>query len=753
MRRPLLFGCICLFVSIALWTQLKNPLPLTGDVTGWDGQTVLLTGQVYEKEYRVSNGEKTQVLYLKSILYSTEADASYFQIKQASGKLSEINPAENLICEVSLSAQSGEKTIPALGSEVFLQGEWQSMTHATNPGEFDTANYYMIEGIGARLKNVRVLAIGESKWPIRETLYRLRQHFQQNLYSVFEEKEASILAKMLLGVGAGLDEEVHKLYQENGIVHILSISGLHITLLGMGVYKLLRYGGCPIALAAIFGGFTITGYGIMTGFGVSACRAIGMYLLRMLGEIWGKTYDMLTAMGVLAVIMLAENPVLVYHSGFLLSFSSVCGVGLLSPLLQLPAEWFRRLPGEQAYISLGKKQLQKLSAGFSVSLAVTLFTLPIQLFFFFKIPVYSVFINLLVIPMMSVVMSVGIAVMLLPGLHFLCPIEVGIFQWFEWLCYRFEQLPGHTLITGRPDMWIILIYYILIIGLILAGKRLQSGMRGVFLTALVLLMLLRESDSFKITVLDVGQGECICVQTVEGKCYLFDGGSSSRQNVGERVILPFLQFEGIEKVDAVFLSHPDTDHYNGIRELLASGEIIIDTVYLPAAGSAKEWTAILEAAGKAQVQYVSKGDRWKMGDMLLTCLHPEKNFEADSNACSACYLLEMDGFRMLFTADVEGQGEEAFISGLRDKNIKAVEVLKVAHHGSRNATSPSFLDEVDMRLAVISCGRNNSYGHPHEEVLERLATENCDVRVTAKAGAITIEVDKEKIKISGFCKE
>ncbi len=753
MRRPLLVVCICLFVSIALWTQLQNPPPWIGDATGWEGETVLLAGQVYEKEYRISYGEEILVLYLKSILYSTEADASYLQMKQALKKLSEINPTKNLICEINLSRLPEGSFLPALGSEVFLRGEWQSMEHATNPGEFDAANYYVIEGVGARLKNAELLGVGKKGWPIREALYQLRLHLLKNLYAGFPQKEASILAKMLLGVDSGLDEAVRNLYQENGIVHILSISGLHITMLGMGLYRGLRRLSCPMSGAAVLGGLLIVGYGIMTGFGISACRAIGMYLIRMLGEILGRTYDMLTAMGVLAVIMLVDNPLLVYHSGFLLSFSSVCGVGLLSPLLQLSVEWFGKHSGEGQIVSRGKKLLQNTASGLSVSMAVTLFTLPIQLFFFYKIPIYSVLINLFVIPFMSVVMLVGFLVMLMPWFQFLSPLESGIFQWFEWLCNSFEELPGHTWIIGRPAMWQILFYYVVLMGIILAGKRIHELLRSVMFIGLVLFMGLQVDTGLKITILDVGQGDCICVQTAQGRCFLFDGGSSSRQNVGEKVILPFLQQAGIDRIDAVFLSHPDTDHYNGILQLLESGEIPIGTLYLPKVGAASraDFEVILAAAENVEVQYAAKGDRWQLGELSLTCLHPSEGYEADSNSYSACYLLQKGGFSMLFTGDVEGQGEELLTAQLRQRGIQEVDVLKAAHHGSRYSTSEAFLQGLDMGLTVISCGRNNSYGHPHAETLERLETEKCEVMLTAEYGAVTIMIEKE-IKVYGFTK-
>ena len=364
MRRPLLFFCICLFVSISIWTQITNPLPHSSNNAEWVGEYVSLKGQVYQKEYRISYGEEKLLLYLDSVSILTGPEPSVVQTKNIPNKL---------IYEISINELQQADHMPPLGCSVVLEGRLQSFLHATNEGEFDVANYYAIEGIEGRLEEGRLLRIDSRSWPIREGLFRLRQHFLRNLYQSFPEREASILAKMLLGDGSGLDKEIRDLYQSNGIVHILSISGLHITLLGMGFYQVMRRLTIPILPAAIVGGIVILLYGIMTGFGVSACRAIGMYLIRMLGEIWGRTYDMLTAMGVLAVVMLLENPLLSYHSGFLLSFFSVCGVGVLVPVLTPSVPLFAAKPWDGKCIKNLKLGWERFFSGFIVSCSVTLF--------------------------------------------------------------------------------------------------------------------------------------------------------------------------------------------------------------------------------------------------------------------------------------------------------------------------------------------------------------------------------------------
>ncbi len=741
MKRPLLGVCICLFIVIALMEQFVNPPPWKCDNTSWEGKTVTLIGQVYKKEYRISFGEERLIIYLKSCFYSKEANASYQQIKKASNKLSEINPIENIICEINISELPQGQFVPELGNNVLVRGIWQSFEHATNPGEFDAANYYAIEGIGAKIQRAELLAADKSNWPLREVLYKCRRQFLKNLYYAFPQNEAAILAKMLLGDGSGLDKEIKNLYQSNGIVHILSISGLHITMLGMGLYRVLRKLWLPIIPSAIWGGIGILLYGCMTGFEVSACRAIGMYLIHMLGEIWGKTYDMLTAMGVLGIIMLLENPMLSYHSGFLLSFTSVCGVGMLAPLFQLPQEWFCDSIDSRNHVwkRKGKLFLRKLTDSIAVSVAVTIFTLPIQLFFFYKIPLYSLFINLLIIPFMSALMVTGILVMLFPILKILTYVGVGILDWFEWLCLQFEKLPGHTWVVGEPPIWKIIVYYLLLTGILLMDRKVKRYMKLAVLGLAIFFLVFSDQSGLKITMLDVGQGDCICVQTSNGQCYLFDGGSSSHQNIAEKVILPFLHQQGISHIEGIFLSHADADHSNGLLQLIEQELIPVKTLYLPSIENEtnKNFADILESFGKIRIQYIQKGDSWQLGDLKCICLHPYKKFEGNSNACSGCFLLEKEEFSMLFTGDVEGEGESLLLQELQ-KRINQVDVLKVAHHGSRYSTTEEFLSYIKPKVALISCGESNSYGHPHKETLERLECINTKIWKTMDCGAIQL---------------
>ncbi len=792
-KRPLLCGCLALIAVIVLIQGLADPPPwepqLPRELTG---QPVTVTGRVYEKEVRTLYGQEILVLYLQSVTVSSDTGSGD---KGSVPDFSEYNIKDKLICQLAadqaawesasadvLAADSaGCRKAPeeqiCLGSRVAVRGELELYSHATNPGEWDGADYYLITSVAGKLKQAELLGSDNGQWWLRERLSRCRSLLKERLRQALPDREASILAKMLLGEKYGLDQEIKELYQNNGISHVLAISGLHITLLGVGLYRLLRRCSCPIIPAAIAGGCMILLYGGMIGWGISAVRAIGMYLIRMLGEVWGRHYDMLTAMGVLAAGMVCCNPRLVYHCGFLLSFGAVAGMGAVYPALVKLVP--KRRGGKRKYAGkrgkyraqeLGAALMTQLTQGLLASLSITLATLPIQLFFFYQIPVYGTLLNLIVLPLMGLLLSGGLALMALPGA---VPVQwgvQGILALYEEMCRLAEQLPGHLWITGRPGRWQIAAYYLLLAMAVIVMKRWEtenfrrSGPAariwrnrcrliclGSLLSVLTAVLLLtRQWDSgFRVTVLDVGQGDCICVRTEQGRIYLFDGGSSSRSRAGEYVLIPYLKSQGISRVDGIFVSHGDQDHVGALNELLTDSEgIRLDTLYLPQIAQplpeTLEELAALAREADCRVAYLSQGMGWQQGDFRLTCLWPTAGYAGESNAGSACYLLQEGELRILLTGDVEGDGEEALTRYLQSLPTPSVDILKVAHHGSRYSTSDTFLQTVNPQLALISAGRDNSYGHPHAELLARLKAAGCRTLQTPESGAITVRVRSRK---------
>ena len=260
-------------------------------------------------------------------------------------------------------------------------------------------------------------------------------------------------------------------------------------------------------------------------------------------------------------------------------------------------------------------------------------------------------------------------------------------------------------------------------------------------------------DKMEVVALDVGQGDSLYIRSPSGSHYLIDGGSSDVSNVVKYRIEPFLKSKGVGTLDYVFISHGDEDHLNGVRELLENQllGVKIDTLVLPPEQLLDE--TLTELAKTAldhgtRVVTVQCGEQITDEDVVLTCLAPTKEYQGESgNASSMILSLQYREFDMLFTGDVEGDGEKALSdSGL----LKHYDVLKVAHHGSKNSTSDEFLAQVSPAVALISAGRENRYGHPHAETIEKL--ESCGSRIysTQTGGAILLSTDGKEMEMKNF---
>ena len=910
-KRPLSVGCLVVVILICIVTSLSRKEPW--NCPELEGQTVIVQGRVYQKEVKTQGGRDKTVVYLKQVSFAGDNPVegqSVVQEEAAEGQLlvqKEVAERQLLVQEEAAEKQllvqgkCAEKPAdtkatenilcylregvpePEIGSLVILKGTLKNFQQSTNPGQFNAPFYYQILRISFRLNQAEIQVKSDRFYKIAEGLYQLRRKAGSKVDALLPEQEASVMKTMLLGEKGILDEEIKGLYQRNGIAHILAISGLHISMIGMGLYQLLRRAGLIIKLSAILASMIIVLYGMMTGFAVSAIRAIAMFLLQMLAQILGRTYDRITALAVAAVLVLVEQPLYLFHSGFQFSFLCVLGISLILPVL--------------GNVRKGKKLFE--------GVALMAVTLPVYLGVFYQIPVYSMFLNFIVLPMMSILMGAGI-VMILAA--FLCtPLAIpaawlitGILMVYERLGLFTEKLPHHYWTPGCPAKWQLAVYVAVLIIIAALGRtkrkavlyqrdcihkdcihrrggcakeilqedppchevlqyemsqyeRSQHGMAqynipryevsqyeipqyemqnkrirriachggkwistygipvGIcwgFLLLGVVILTWRFRPELKVTFLDVGQGDCIFLQTENGDSYLTDGGSSSVSKVGKYRMIPFLKYQGASQIKAVFVSHADSDHYNGIAELLEQAELegirVENLVLTDIADECRSegYEELVELAGQngITVQLLHEGQQLQDGELLFQCLHPSKGYRAeDLNETSMVLLVTYREFSMLLTGDVQGAGEEHLtqelqdwkepgvtqmqdvirISGeeesmeeesIEDERIEGqieekrpqnkmganhteteLTILKVAHHGSKNSTSEEFLKAANPKIAIISCGEGNRYGHPHEETLERLEKVDIPWFCTKDYGAITVTVDdKSRVLVRGY---
>lgn len=655
---------------------------------------------------------------------------------------------------------SGIQEYP-VGCDLSLSGTIYPIEEPTNPGQFNSRLYYEGKGIAYTFYAERLEVLSEHPAPVGRGLLALRRRLGEVYDQVLGEKDSGLLSAMVLGQKGDLDAETRALYQRNGISHLLAISGLHLSLVGMGFYRMLRRLTGSYVAAGIPALLFLSAYGWMTGASISTVRAALMCGLAILADLIGRTYDMLTAIGASALILMATDPLTARQSAFLLSYGAVLAIALLVPL------W-----------KLYKKKYGRIGASLSVSLSVLLVTFPLLLCFFYEYPLYSTWLNLLVIPLMSILMICGLlcggaGLFCLPAARLLAfPCHL-ILTFYEWTGRAFLKLPGALLTIGCPAAWKILLYYsILAVGtwVLYREKRREKYWRkkepfcprrtllaAVLLPVLTCVCLLctRISRGMEIRMLDVGQGDGIFFRTPSGLNCLYDSGSSNVSQVGAYRVLPFLKWSGVRTLDYVFLSHMDQDHVNGVKELIedsvGAGGIRIRHGVLPALqrpdDAYEEMEALFEEAG-IPVLYLGTGDVLRDGELSLTCLYPEKTSVSDDrNDLSLVILADYREFQMLFTGDI-GRETEKYLeaSGM----LQEVEILKTAHHGSRHSSDAVFLEAVRPAVSLISCSATNRYGHPGEETLKRLEGVGSRIYMTKDQGAIRIWTDGDLVRVSGY---
>lgn len=681
---------------------------------------VLVQGQVYKK----TNTSKVQILYLKnnSLIHGEEFYRE-----------SNILIYDDTFLEIPI------------GKIICVKGTVTPFEGARNPGNFDRQLYYAKQNIYGFVWSDSILSVSgeENLW--LETLYQIRRAWKAILSEYVSEENEEVLSAMLLGEKSAIDAELKEQYQKAGISHVLAISGLHISFIGLGVYKWIRRMGASYISAGILAGLILSTYVLMIGFSVSVIRAYVMLLFRIGADMSGRVYDMITALMVSAALLVWYQPLYLADGAFYMSHGAILGILILLPVLQK--------------VFWEKRYLRGALGGIAVHVAL----LPVLLWFYFEIPTYSVIINLAIIPLMSWVLGLGMLGSLL------CFIRIPAGKFFlvgcDWILHLFSRmseaccrLPCSRVVFGKPNWWEVVIYYALLIGFVLCARRCKDkkrilGLRwvGVLAAVFLLVMFAKLPDGkVQITMLDVGQGDCIFVKGPKGGTYLIDGGSSDVEELAKYRIEPFLESQGVGRLDYVFISHGDLDHYSGIKEMLNRQMFGVEICNLVLPSNYKQDKALLEISHLAMendvnVVVIQAGQSVTEGNLKVECLQPDKNERSlEGNAGSMVLSVTFGHFDMLFTADVEEEGEEQLIRNLSGRTY---DILKVSHHGSKYATTEELLRYIKPKMAWISAGENNSYGHPHEETLKRLEKIRCKVLQTTEYGAILVETDGDFIDI------
>ena len=650
---------------------------------------------------------------------------------------------------------SGQMGRPKVGSQIQITGSIDAFLESRNPGEFDQSLYYCSLGINYRMfgNEEGWQAMDDSYNPCLEMLCSFSLYAGEILDQVADSRDAGVFRAALLGEKSHLDEEIRELYQENGISHLLAISGLHLSLISGVVYGSLKRFGAGYKTAGILGGLFLAAYGRMTGASPSVIRALIMAFCGFLAAYMGRTYDLSSALALVALLILWKNPYGLYQAGVQLSFGAVGGISVTSEIL-LESEKQLELKG----LSDQKKngiQRKTILIPLGATIGMQLVTLPAVLYHFFQFPLYGVFLNLAAVPFMGIVVASGTAGILfgsiwVPAGRFAAGSGHAVLKFYDCLCTWWGHLPGSSLIVGQPKPWQTAVYLGMLAASLKVCKKGRWRRGLIFLTMGLMILMPLPIRGMEVTFLDVGQGDGICIRT-KNTTILVDGGSSDQKQLGKNRLEPFFKSKGIKTVDFAIVSHGDQDHINGLTEVMENGNIFVGHLVLPAAGQGEEVYEQLQQLALGQggrVSWMDEGDRLEAGEVKLWCLYPEKGKleaakEKDRNEHSLVLKVDYQDFHMLLTGDMSESGENQLLRQQID--LSEIQVLKVAHHGSKYSTSQTWIEAIEPRWAVISYGEKNRYGHPGQEVLDLLYRQKIQVYQTPVSGAVWLETDGKRI--------
>ncbi|MBR4236734.1 MAG: DNA internalization-related competence protein ComEC/Rec2 [Clostridia bacterium] len=593
----------------------------------------------------------------------------------------------------------------------------------TNPNGFDFNAYLWRSGVALTgSASYDDITLVNKHASLERTLLRLRKALAEKSDDIFGDA-SDVMRAVLLGDRSALSDETYEDFSRVGISHLIALSGLHVSAIAFMLDWLLKKLKLPRNARYIFIIVILCMYVLMTGKSNSTIRAVIMYALLCVITMLGYPADTLTRLSCAFLLQLGINPLLISDNGFVLSYASVAALLCFSEL-------FRTVRRQNGLASIWGTIRQSAEASFEVQL----FTYPLLSAMFYSVPLFSVPVNMLCIPFAMLVLYLGIVVLLCGCVSaslasvLAYPVKL-IWQGIKLVCAQVADLRISSL-PGSPWPLLLLIGFYLLAVLSSVYIAPHKTRRAVGILTMVLIILAHllwpasRIDHLRLTYLDVGYGDG-AIADAKGSVYVIDCGRSNG------IVADYLSSEK-RYVSGIFVSHPDSDHAGGLKEILKRYPRA--AVYVPATWDCMDVPAEMAALlSNADVRYLVRDDVIELAeDIYAEVTWPPEGFVPhDDNSGSLVFRLVYEDKSALFTGDITDSHDAAAAD---DSDI-----LKVAHHGSKYATTAEMLSLVTPELSVISVS-GNSYGHPTQDVLDRLEKAGSRVYRTDECGAIIIDI-------------
>ena len=685
------------------------------------------------------------------------------------------------------------------GDIIHFKGKYIKPEKRRNYKGFDYKEYLKTKNIYGTIKIEKIEILNKDKGNLIQKLAnKFKKKVEEVIKNNLDKVESEILIGLLLGDSSQINEETKEKFRICNISHILAVSGMHVTLILMGITKIFgkilgkrgTYIVCIVVL--IF-------YMFVTEFTPSIVRAAFMTGLLIISKLTYNRNDRWNTLSICLFITLLSNPFLILNSG--LQFSYLCVIGILLIYKEIN-KYINNLKSRKIkylYYLIKKYRVDKIIDNFLVTISVQIMIIPIELYYSNLINPYFLLTNLLVSIIMEPIIFISIVsiftsfifirigkyifiidkffidiLLLISNMSYLpiakiyipTPKLIYVFMYyfiisFVFILYKIYNSQEHLTSVRRIKNLIALFKY-RINSKYKFNKELKEKIKNITIVIIIISILVISVDNniekdLSIYFVDIGQGDCSFIVTPNNKTILIDGGGNREFDVGKKVLLPYIFDRGYNKIDYIFVSHFDTDHIGGLLTIME--ELKVDRVFIQRQPeNSKNYEKFLSIVRKKYipVTLLTQGQKIKVEkDLNFTVLWPTKeNIIEDKslNNNSLVLNLEYKEFSMLFTGDIEKETEEKIVEKYKNekKKLKA-NILKVAHHGSKSSSTDIILNEINPDIAVIGVGEDNIFGHPSNTTLENLNERNIKYYRTDLNGEISIKINnKGKIKIKSI---
>jgi len=626
-----------------------------------------------------------------------------------------------------------------------------------NFGEFNYRDYLTRQNIfltdSVEMNQLEI--VGHSKGlSINTLIYGIKNRISQKIEKIYQSPGKGLIKAIIIGDKTEISRELMDIFQDAGIMHILAISGLHVGIIAivlLFIFNLLPKYWLNDGFKYIIIITMMLGYAAMTGFRPSVSRATLMLAIVMLAKCFNRPYHIYNSLYLAAFLILLWQPLYMYDAGFLLSFVVTFFIIYLAPILE----------GKLEYLPSYFRKL------FSVSLSAWLGIVPLSAYFFYKISFIGILSNIIIIPLIGVILilaliSIFLSFLFLPIAQLFSLFNDALITLLLIVGKKLSSLPFAYQYVAQPGLASIILYYSIILMSFysihfwskydLLVKKRRFWLIVFFSFILLCINVLIPSSLLAVHFINVGQGDCILVQTPQKKNILIDGGGTpySDFDIGKNIVIPYLRREGINKLDMMFLTHPDMDHLEGLLPVLKEMNVnlVVDSGIQYQDKTYLDFLSLIEGDKNITYYQTRAGDVIQITpEIEFFILNPYKTshclIENDFNNNSIVLKLQYKNTDFLFTGDIE---EAAEINLLSRNSLLKSDILKVAHHGSSSSTGDLFLEKVKPEVAIISVGSNN-FGHPHSNVIKKLEKKCQKVFRTDLNGTIIVKSNGSKYYI------